>query len=196
MLPKLELASDDSLALPEYYEVIDGEIVEVPPMSDYANAVANRLNRTVHRYLNSNDFGDTGVELLFRIPQPTTSAEIAVRIGLTFPTSAGPKDRPFPVPRKRPRRGPRHCCRGRQPDRQCLGLERKGPRVPPWGCAAGVDRLSAEPGDSCLSSRLQPGPNLLRRRRFGRGRHFARLSYFGRVLVPACRTAAATGDDV
>ena len=41
--PELERADEEQVPLPEYYEVIDGEIVEILPMSDYANAVAHRL---------------------------------------------------------------------------------------------------------------------------------------------------------
>lgn len=67
--PELKTGSEEQIPLPEYYEVIDGEIVEVPPMSDFANAVANRLNRAVTIYLLSNDIGETGIELLFRIPK-------------------------------------------------------------------------------------------------------------------------------
>lgn len=67
--PETDLAIEDRTDLPEYYEVIDGEIVEVPPMSDYANRVANRLNRAITRYLLTNDIGETGVECLFHIAQ-------------------------------------------------------------------------------------------------------------------------------
>jgi len=56
--------------LPEFYEIIDGEIVEVMPMSHYANRVASRLNRAVTMYLGSNDIGETAIEDLFEIPTP------------------------------------------------------------------------------------------------------------------------------
>jgi Uma2 family endonuclease len=56
--------------LPEHFEVINGQIVETPYMSNYANAVAGRLEHTVIRYLMSHDLGETGKELLFHIPLP------------------------------------------------------------------------------------------------------------------------------
>ena len=62
---------DDGISdelLPERYEVVHGKIVELPPMSDYARAVANRLNNQFVRYLATNDIGDSVVEILFRIP--------------------------------------------------------------------------------------------------------------------------------
>jgi Uma2 family endonuclease len=56
--------------LPEFYEIIDGEIVEVMPMSHYANRVASRLNRAVTINLASNDIGETAIEDMFPIPTP------------------------------------------------------------------------------------------------------------------------------
>ncbi len=67
--PKTEVAIEDRADLPEYYEVVNGEIVEVSPMSDYAGEVAHRLDKAVSRYLQSNDLGDTTTERLFKIPQ-------------------------------------------------------------------------------------------------------------------------------
>lgn len=56
--------------LPDFYEVVNGEIVELPPMSDYAGDVANRLNLEVGFYLRTNHIGETGIERLYRIPSP------------------------------------------------------------------------------------------------------------------------------
>ncbi len=57
-----------AVRLPEHYEVVDGKIVEIAPMSDYAREVASRLSRAVSRYLETNQLGESGVERLFRIP--------------------------------------------------------------------------------------------------------------------------------
>jgi Uma2 family endonuclease len=65
-----ERTSDESTRLPDRYEVVNDEIVELPPMSDYAGQVVNRLNRAVALYLITHDIGESGVELLFRIPLP------------------------------------------------------------------------------------------------------------------------------
>jgi Uma2 family endonuclease len=60
-------ASSAAVRLPEHYEVINGEIVEIAPRSDYAREVASRLSRAVSRYLDTNQIGESGVERLFRI---------------------------------------------------------------------------------------------------------------------------------
>ena len=54
--------------LPDRYEVIHGEVVEVAPMSFYAKQVANRLKTAADRFLATAERGWCGVELLFRIP--------------------------------------------------------------------------------------------------------------------------------
>lgn len=54
--------------LPDLFEVIDGEIVECSPTSDYASAVATRLVRKLGTFLDENDIGECGTERLFRIP--------------------------------------------------------------------------------------------------------------------------------
>jgi Uma2 family endonuclease len=63
-------ATDELTQLPDFYEVVNGDIVEVPPMSNYAGQVANRLNRAMTIYLLAKDIGDTAIEQLFRIPLP------------------------------------------------------------------------------------------------------------------------------
>jgi Uma2 family endonuclease len=54
--------------LPDRYEVINGVIVEVEPMSAYANKIANRLNAKIIVYLESHKIGESNVEIMFRIP--------------------------------------------------------------------------------------------------------------------------------
>lgn len=56
--------------LPERYEVVNGQIVEIPPMSFYACEVANLLNDAFCRYRISNDLGRSRVEMQFRLPLP------------------------------------------------------------------------------------------------------------------------------
>lgn len=60
----------EEVRLPELYEIINGQIVESPPMSDYAGEVAARLNRVITKYLFTNDIGESSVERLYRIPLP------------------------------------------------------------------------------------------------------------------------------
>jgi hypothetical protein len=57
-------------ALPDLFEVVNGEIVELPDMSFYAGLVANRLNCEMAFHLKTNDVGRSGVELLYRFPLP------------------------------------------------------------------------------------------------------------------------------
>lgn len=62
--------SDEFARLPDRYEVVLGEIVELPPKSFYATEVANQLKSALDRYLLSSDVGRSRIELLFKIPLP------------------------------------------------------------------------------------------------------------------------------
>jgi Uma2 family endonuclease len=88
--------SDEFIRLPDRYEVIHDEIVELPPMSDYAGHIANRLNRAVTRYLATNDIGESSVELLYRIPLPEDSTRNR-RPDMAFVSyERWPRTRPIP----------------------------------------------------------------------------------------------------
>jgi Uma2 family endonuclease len=50
------------------YEVVNGAIVELPPMSFHANKVASRLLGLMWSYANANDLGEVVSEVLFRLP--------------------------------------------------------------------------------------------------------------------------------
>lgn len=54
--------------LPEFYEVINGQVVEVSPMSAPSSLVANRLLRALNVYMSANPTGEAGIETLFRLP--------------------------------------------------------------------------------------------------------------------------------
>jgi Uma2 family endonuclease len=58
------------IRLPDRFEVVNGEIVEVPPMSFYAVEVANLLAQAIARYLQANDIGRSRIDILYRIPLP------------------------------------------------------------------------------------------------------------------------------
>jgi Uma2 family endonuclease len=60
--------SDEFIRLPDRYEVIHDEIVELPPMSFYATEVANQLKSALDRFLLTSDIGRSRIELLFKIP--------------------------------------------------------------------------------------------------------------------------------
>ena len=58
-------------ALPDRYEVIDGEIVEVPEMGAYSSAVANTLRDHLYEFGKSSHSGRRPVmDMLFRVPLP------------------------------------------------------------------------------------------------------------------------------
>ena len=82
--------------LPDFYEVVNGEIVELPPMSDYAGEVSTRLNRSITRYLFTNDIGESAFERLYRIPLPEDGSRNR-RPDVSFVSyERWPKNRPFP----------------------------------------------------------------------------------------------------
>lgn len=62
------VAEESTAKLPDRYEVINGVIVEVEPMSSYASRVANRLNAKLVIDQETRKSGETYVEMMFRIP--------------------------------------------------------------------------------------------------------------------------------
>ncbi len=54
--------------LPDRYEVVDGEIVELPPMSGYASEVANVLRDELNEAARRSKLGRARNDMLFRIP--------------------------------------------------------------------------------------------------------------------------------
>lgn len=55
---------------PDGYEVVNGRIVEPPPMSTYASLVANRLNLELGVFGRATAMGQSVVETLFRVALP------------------------------------------------------------------------------------------------------------------------------
>jgi Uma2 family endonuclease len=58
-------------ALPDRYEVVDGEVVELPCPSGYASEVANRIRNNLQLYGSTSGLGRSRSAMLFRIPLPT-----------------------------------------------------------------------------------------------------------------------------
>jgi Uma2 family endonuclease len=56
--------------LPDRYEVIDGQIVEMPPMSDLASTVASRLHVIMGHHAFQAGLGETLMEALVKLPAP------------------------------------------------------------------------------------------------------------------------------
>jgi Uma2 family endonuclease len=91
-----ERICEEFVRLPDRYEIVNGEIVELPPMSNYAGMVANRLKRAVDRYLLANDVGECSVELLFRIPLPEDRSRNRKPDVSFISYERWPKSRPYP----------------------------------------------------------------------------------------------------
>jgi Uma2 family endonuclease len=51
------------------FEIIDGQRVELPPMSQFAARLGSRLHTKLATYNETRDLGETVVEVLFRLPQ-------------------------------------------------------------------------------------------------------------------------------
>ncbi len=54
--------------LPDRYEIVDGEVVELPPMGIYSSEVANRLQNELVVYGRTSGFGRAKMDMLFRMP--------------------------------------------------------------------------------------------------------------------------------
>jgi hypothetical protein len=76
-------------SLPDHFEVVNGQIVETPYMSDYAVEVAHRFRRAVDATWTRTISGNRASRDFTASPSPTMAAGIAGRTDRTFPTSGG-----------------------------------------------------------------------------------------------------------
>jgi Uma2 family endonuclease len=79
----------------DFYEVINGQVVEPPPMSAYETWIANDLNKAIlFHFANVGEVGRTSIELLFRIRE---EPNLQRRPDLAFVSyDRWPRDRPVP----------------------------------------------------------------------------------------------------
>jgi Uma2 family endonuclease len=56
--------------LPDRYEVVNGQVVEIAPMSVFASEIANRLRDHLSIYAVRTNTGRTRMDMLFRLPLP------------------------------------------------------------------------------------------------------------------------------
>jgi Uma2 family endonuclease len=87
---------ETTVELPDRYEVVNGVIVEVPPMSGFSSEVANRIRDHLTVYAASRRNGRPRSDMLFRIPLPndrTRSREPDVAY-ISF--DRWPESRPLP----------------------------------------------------------------------------------------------------
>lgn len=79
----------------ELYEIVDGQRVELPPMSVYASIVSSRLDQKLGSFAASNRLAEVVAETLFRLPlkqNRTRRPDVAV---VTY--ERWPKGRPIPI---------------------------------------------------------------------------------------------------
>jgi Uma2 family endonuclease len=63
-VPPTRLAEENE----EFYEIIDGKKVEMPPMSVYAGVIASRLSGAINGYAKPRKLGEAVTEVLFQLP--------------------------------------------------------------------------------------------------------------------------------
>lgn len=94
MATTLELPAEPKL--PEQYELINGEVVEVQPMGIHSARIANRVNKYLTAYSIQYRTGDSYMDAIFRVPlrwDPTRNRKPDVAF-VTF--ERWPEDRPTP----------------------------------------------------------------------------------------------------
>jgi Uma2 family endonuclease len=101
-MPVTVVESPPSVTFAEYtendglYEIIDGQRVELPPMSIYAVIISTRLSRKLGNFADSNHLAEVATEGLFRLPlQQNRNRRPDVAV-VTY--ERWPKGRPIPFP--------------------------------------------------------------------------------------------------
>jgi len=59
-----------ALDLDEHFEIIDGQRVELPPMSAYTSRIASRLGYKLNEFAQAHALGEAVTETIFRLPLP------------------------------------------------------------------------------------------------------------------------------
>lgn len=84
------------VSLPDDYEIVNGVVVEVPPMSGLASEVANRLRDRLGSYAETRKNGRPRMDMMFRLPLPE-DPDRARKPDLAFVSfDRWPEDRPMP----------------------------------------------------------------------------------------------------
>lgn len=94
----LELPLEDVVVptLPDLYEVVNGEIVECPPMSPYSVEVAHLLNDSMRAFLAAQPLGRTRVEYPFLITAPGDEGRVRLPDLAFVSFDRWPRNRPIP----------------------------------------------------------------------------------------------------
>ncbi|MBA4066015.1 MAG: Uma2 family endonuclease [Isosphaera sp.] len=83
--------------LPDRYEVVNGQVVEVPPMSLFASEVANRIRDELAAYARSSGRGRARNDMLFRMPLPDDGTRNRAPDVAFITFDRWPQDRPLPT---------------------------------------------------------------------------------------------------
>lgn len=83
--------------LPDRYEVVNGQVVEVPPMGAFAGEVANRIRDELAVYAHTSGRGRARNDLLFRMPLPEDGTRNRRPDGAFITFARWPQDRPMPT---------------------------------------------------------------------------------------------------
>jgi Uma2 family endonuclease len=90
------LEPETAVRLPDRYEVINGEVVELPPMSSFASEVANRIQNQLVVYGLNSRLGRPRMDMLFHVPFPGDPTRNR-RPDVTFISfDRWPENRPLP----------------------------------------------------------------------------------------------------
>jgi len=83
--------------LPDRYEVVDGEVVELEPMGWYAAEVANRIRDELTFYGRTSGRGRTRSDMLFNLTLPGGRTRQRVPDVAFISFDRWPQDRPLPI---------------------------------------------------------------------------------------------------
>ena len=95
MATVIEAATTD-VPLPDRYEVINGEIVEVPPVSGFSGEVANRVRDELTVYAHTSRRGRARNDMLFRVPLRKDRGRNREPDAAFITFERWPADRPLP----------------------------------------------------------------------------------------------------
>jgi Uma2 family endonuclease len=92
----IALEPETETRLPDRYEVVHGDVVELKPMSAFSSEVANRIHRRLVAYGEATGLGQPRMDMLFHVPLPSDRSRNR-RPDVSFITYAQwPDDRPLP----------------------------------------------------------------------------------------------------
>jgi Uma2 family endonuclease len=82
--------------LPEQYEVVNGLVMEVSPMSSFSSEVANRIRDELGAYARTTRSGRARSDMLFRVPFPADPTRIRRPDAAFISFDRWPENRPMP----------------------------------------------------------------------------------------------------